>query len=114
MFCFLEHIDEDVDLVITEIAINDQWHSESAKSYEWLVRGILELPNRPALINVQVSWFLPPSLVKLDIDARQTTALMFDTITMGGDLHTGVATYYGKCLFQLIIEHLNAHHIFTR
>nr|KAF8609408.1 hypothetical protein BDV93DRAFT_464639 [Ceratobasidium sp. AG-I] len=76
--CALEHIDEDVDLVILEMAINDQRQVIDlfAQTYEWLIRMLLSLPNKPAVINAQIM------------------ALSFDTITMGGDLHTGVAEYY--------------------
>ncbi|KAG9094353.1 CRISPR-associated endonuclease/helicase Cas3 [Ceratobasidium sp. UAMH 11750] len=74
--CALEHIDEDVDLVIIEMAINDQRNDVFAQTYEWLIRTLLSLPNKPAVVNAQV------------------IALSFDTITMGGDLHTGVAEYY--------------------
>ncbi|QRW05670.1 capsule structure designer protein [Ceratobasidium sp. AG-Ba] len=74
--CALEHIDEEVDLVIIEMAINDPRNDVFAQSYEWLVRMLLELPNKPAVVNAQV------------------IALSFDTISMGGDLHTGVAEYY--------------------
>ncbi|KAH7102208.1 hypothetical protein BKA62DRAFT_790481 [Auriculariales sp. MPI-PUGE-AT-0066] len=51
--CFKEHIDEDVDLIITEFAINDQRVEESAESYELLLRQLLELPKRPAVLNLQ-------------------------------------------------------------
>ncbi|KEP55010.1 putative capsule structure designer protein [Rhizoctonia solani 123E] len=69
--CALEHIDQEVDLVIIEMAINDQRVDVFAQTYEWLIRMLLDLPNKPAVINAQV------------------IALSFDTITMGGDLHTG-------------------------
>ncbi|ELU43286.1 capsule structure designer protein [Rhizoctonia solani AG-1 IA] len=69
--CALEHIDKEVDLVIIEMAINDQRVEVFAQSYEWLVRMLMDLPNKPAVVSAQV------------------IALAFDTITMGGDLHTG-------------------------
>ncbi|KAJ4470802.1 hypothetical protein J3R30DRAFT_3710698 [Lentinula aciculospora] len=74
--CFLEHIPEDVDLVVIELAINDMRLEQLAMGYENLIRAIFALPNRPAVINLQIM------------------ALMFSSITMGGDLHTAVAQYY--------------------
>ncbi|GJJ16093.1 hypothetical protein Clacol_010372 [Clathrus columnatus] len=67
--CFGEHLDEDVDLVLIELAINDQRLESNANAYEWLLRGVLELPKRPAVINLQ------------------TMTLLFEQISMGGDLH---------------------------
>ncbi|KAJ3798564.1 hypothetical protein GGU11DRAFT_723053 [Lentinula aff. detonsa] len=81
--CFREHIPEDVDLVIIELAINDQRLEFLAKGYENLIRAIFALPQQPAIINIQVM------------------ALMFPTITMGGDLHTAVAQYYDTPILSL-------------
>ncbi|KAG8691911.1 CRISPR-associated endonuclease/helicase Cas3 [Ceratobasidium sp. 423] len=94
--CALEHIDEEVDLVVIEMAINDQRIDVLAQTYEWLVRMLLDLPNKPAVINAQV------------------VALSFDTITMGGDLHTGVNEYYDIptiSLRNVVLYHIleNAH-----
>ncbi|KAJ9121924.1 hypothetical protein QFC24_004506 [Naganishia onofrii] len=74
--CFAEHIPEDVDLVMVELAINDVRHLDYQVEYEMLVRGILDLPNKPAIINLH------------------TLGLLFDPITQGGDLHIGIAHYY--------------------
>lgn len=52
--CFAEHLDEDVDLVLIEMAINDQRVEFLAWSYENLVRAVLELPNKPAVMHLQV------------------------------------------------------------
>ncbi|GAW09145.1 capsule structure designer protein [Lentinula edodes] len=81
--CYREHIPEDVDLVIIELAINDQRLEYLAKGYENLIRSIFALPQRPAVISVQVM------------------ALMFQTITMGGDLHTAVAEYYDTPIISI-------------
>ncbi|KAJ4470801.1 hypothetical protein J3R30DRAFT_1122654 [Lentinula aciculospora] len=81
--CFREHIPEDVDLVIIELAINDQRLERLAKGYENLIRAIFALPLKPAIINVQIM------------------ALMFATITMGGDLHTAIAEYYDTPIISL-------------
>ena len=69
--CFAEHIPEDVDLVTVELgefsdsrstlipltlhysAINDVRHVNSQVEYEMLIRGLLDLPNKPAIINMQ-------------------------------------------------------------
>ncbi|KAJ3723604.1 hypothetical protein DFJ43DRAFT_648958 [Lentinula guzmanii] len=74
--CLLEHIPEDVDLVVIELAINDMRLEQLAMGYENLIRAIFALPKQPAIINLQIM------------------ALMFSRITMGGDLHTAVAQYY--------------------
>ncbi|GAW09144.1 capsule structure designer protein [Lentinula edodes] len=89
--CFSEHIPKDVDLVIIELAINDQRLDVLAKGYENLIRAIFALPLRPAIINVQVM------------------ALMFATITMGGDLHTAIAEYYDTPVISIrnvILPHI--------
>lgn len=71
--CFAEHIDEDIDVVVIEMAINDQrWIGmfclrrfvvllvyriePLARSYEYLLRVLMELPNRPAVLNLQVCY----------------------------------------------------------
>ncbi|CEL58276.1 hypothetical protein RSOLAG1IB_03022 [Rhizoctonia solani AG-1 IB] len=94
--CALEHIDEDVDLVIIEMAINDQRVEVFAQTYERLVRLLMNLPKKPAVVSAQV------------------IALSFDTITMGGDLHTGVNEYYDiptVSLRNVVLYHVleNAH-----
>ncbi|CAD6574764.1 MAG: CAP64 protein product - [Tremellales sp. Tagirdzhanova-0007] len=74
--CFKEHIPEDVDLVLIELAINDELLIQSFGTYELLLRGLLNLPNEPAIINMQVF------------------ALMFPQIATGGDIHQGVSQLY--------------------
>ncbi|WWD00544.1 hypothetical protein V866_007478 [Kwoniella sp. B9012] len=74
--CFGHHIPEDVDLVLVDMAINDGFLERGAESYEMLLRHLLALPNRPAVINLQVF------------------ALMFQTIATGGDIHQGISSYY--------------------
>ncbi|KAH7106459.1 hypothetical protein BKA62DRAFT_766006 [Auriculariales sp. MPI-PUGE-AT-0066] len=81
--CFKEHIDEDVDLVITEFAINDHRLEENAQSYELLMRQLLGLPKRPAVLNLQV------------------LGLSFTRLTTGGDLHTAIAEYYDTPVISL-------------
>lgn len=76
--CYGEHIDADADVVITEFAINENRSDESATTYELLLRQLLLLPKQPAVLNLQVF------------------ALVFPTITRGGDVHTAVAQYYGE------------------
>ncbi|KAJ9096754.1 hypothetical protein QFC21_005024 [Naganishia friedmannii] len=101
--CFAEHIPEDVDLVMIELAINDIRHLNSQVEYEMLVRGVLDLPNKPAIINLH------------------TVGLMFDPITQGGDLHLGMAHYYDLPVISLrslilppiMDDHLAAERFFT-
>ncbi|KZV97711.1 hypothetical protein EXIGLDRAFT_702882 [Exidia glandulosa HHB12029] len=83
--CFREHIDEDVDLVLTELAINDQRRDADAEWFEWLVRQLLELPKSPAVVHLQV--------FALSAD--------FAALSVGGDLHMGVANYYDTPVISL-------------
>jgi hypothetical protein len=69
--CFMEHMDPDVDIIFIELAINDQRNEAQAEAYEWLLRALLALPTKPAVIHVQ------------------TFGLIFQMLTTGGDLHTG-------------------------
>jgi hypothetical protein len=48
-----EHIDEQSDLVLVELGINDLIEVDVLGSYEHLIRGVLELPNAPAVINIE-------------------------------------------------------------
>ncbi|EJD41058.1 hypothetical protein AURDEDRAFT_153366 [Auricularia subglabra TFB-10046 SS5] len=74
--CFLEHIDADADIVLTEFAINDQRTEGNAESFEWLLRQLLDLPKQPAVLNLQ------------------TFGVGYAQLTTGGDLHTAIANYY--------------------
>ena len=51
--CWKEHLGEDVDLVIVELGINDARSLEVMENYELLLRSLLEMGSRPAVINVQ-------------------------------------------------------------
>lgn len=48
-----EHIPESSDLVILELGINDLVGVNVMRSYEILVRGLLELPHKPAIIGIE-------------------------------------------------------------
>jgi hypothetical protein len=107
MACFEEHIDRDSDLVVIEMAINDRRYVLTffipvriqdsyltrpcnrfewlAKSYEYLLRALLQLPSQPAVVNLHVSWL--KSSDRQRTEPSQVMALSFATITMGGDLH---------------------------
>ncbi|GHJ84941.1 hypothetical protein NliqN6_1343 [Naganishia liquefaciens] len=74
--CFAEHMDEDVDLVMIELGVNDVQDITVQMEYELLLRGILALPNKPAIINLQ------------------TIGLIFDALSQGGDQQLGVSQYY--------------------
>nr|XP_018264557.1 uncharacterized protein I303_02727 [Kwoniella dejecticola CBS 10117]OBR86715.1 hypothetical protein I303_02727 [Kwoniella dejecticola CBS 10117] len=62
-WCFKEHIPEDSDLILVEQGINDLLEMEVISLYEHLLRGLLELPNKPAVINVETFTTLFPSLL---------------------------------------------------
>ena len=49
----------------------------NTEAFEWLMRALLELPSRPAVINTQVF------------------GLAYPLLSTGGDLHTAVSEYYG-------------------
>lgn len=51
--CWKEHLPEDADLVIVELGINDVRDINAMENYELLLRSLLEMPSRPAVINVQ-------------------------------------------------------------
>ncbi|KAG9086439.1 CRISPR-associated endonuclease/helicase Cas3, partial [Ceratobasidium sp. 370] len=94
--CALEHIDENVDLVILELAINDLRGESSAMTYEWLIRFLLDLPNKPAIIGTHVF------------------SVHFEYIATGGDNHLAVAQYYDipyinlrNVLINHVLEHEN-------
>ncbi|KIJ41190.1 hypothetical protein M422DRAFT_255694 [Sphaerobolus stellatus SS14] len=90
--CFGEHIDNDVDLVIVELMINDQRLERNAQAYEWLLRGLLELPKKPAVLNIH------------------TIGLSFEFISTGGDFHTPIAEYYDSPVIS--VRNVLAHHIY--
>ncbi|KAG7562433.1 hypothetical protein FFLO_02107 [Filobasidium floriforme] len=75
-FCFPEQIPEESDLVLVEFAVNDPLLTSSAVSYERLLRGLMDLPNKPAVINLNVF------------------SLTFATIGLGETQHQAVAHYY--------------------
>ncbi|ODO08911.1 hypothetical protein L198_00650 [Cryptococcus wingfieldii CBS 7118] len=76
-FCFPLHIPSDSDLVIVELAVNDEGILEHIENMENLIRGLLDLPNNPAVMLVE--------------------ALAFSGGGMGGGggrMHLPVAQYY--------------------
>ncbi|WWD16677.1 hypothetical protein CI109_101107 [Kwoniella shandongensis] len=62
-WCFKEHIPEDSDLILLELGINDLLEPEVVSSYEHLLRGLLELDSKPAIINIETFTTLFPSLL---------------------------------------------------
>lgn len=51
-WCYTTYIDTDADLVMIEMAVNDENTETSAVASEELLRSILQLPNSPAVIYV--------------------------------------------------------------
>ncbi|KZV88439.1 hypothetical protein EXIGLDRAFT_772719 [Exidia glandulosa HHB12029] len=89
--CFGEHIDRDADLIVTELAVNDQRIESNTEAFEWLMRALLELPSQPAIINTQVF------------------GLAYSMLSTGGDLHTSVSQYYDVphiSLRNVVLPHL--------
>ncbi len=51
--CWKEHVPLDSDLVLVELGINDLRDIRVMESYEMLLRSLLEMPSKPAIINIQ-------------------------------------------------------------
>ncbi|AAW40735.1 expressed protein [Cryptococcus deneoformans JEC21] len=76
-FCFPLHIPSDSDLVLVELAVNDEGIPEHVENMENLLRGLLDLPNKPAVMLIE--------------------AMAFSNGGMGGGggrMHLPVAQYY--------------------
>ena len=76
-FCFPLHIPRDSDLILVELGVNDQGIPEHVENMENLLRGLLDLPHKPAVMLVE--------------------AAAFDSGGMGGGggrMHLPVAQYY--------------------
>ncbi|EJT99476.1 hypothetical protein DACRYDRAFT_23620 [Dacryopinax primogenitus] len=90
--CFREMLPDNVDLVFVELSINDFREVDAAIEFETLVRSLLSLPSRPAVV------------------VLSTFALMFsEGISTGGDIHLGVAEYYDIPVISLrntVLPHL--------
>lgn len=56
-FCFPLHISLQSDLVLIELAINDEGILEHIENMENLLRGLLDLPNKPAVVLVEAIAF---------------------------------------------------------
>ncbi|KAL7421921.1 hypothetical protein Q5752_003693 [Cryptotrichosporon argae] len=56
-FCFSLHIPTDSDLVLVELGVNDEGLPEHADNMENLLRGLLELPAKPAVVLVEAMAF---------------------------------------------------------
>ncbi|EJD40577.1 hypothetical protein AURDEDRAFT_186962 [Auricularia subglabra TFB-10046 SS5] len=74
--CFHQHISRHPDLVLTELAVNDQRIESNTEAFEWLMRALLELETRPAIVNLGVF------------------GLAYPLLSTGGDLHLPVSQYY--------------------
>ncbi|KAH8090423.1 hypothetical protein HD553DRAFT_266702 [Filobasidium floriforme] len=76
-FCHALHIPTSIsNLIIIELSVNDEFLPEHTENMENLLRGILESPNRPAVILVQAM------------------ALSGRSMAGGGDVHMPVGVYY--------------------
>jgi len=76
-FCHALHIPtSSSNLIIIELSVNDEFLPEHTENMENLLRGILESPNRPAVILVQAM------------------ALSGNSMAGGGDVHMPVGVYY--------------------
>ncbi|GLI65300.1 hypothetical protein VaNZ11_008793 [Volvox africanus] len=101
--CLREYLrDTDVDLVLLEYAINDppflepQMINEPRKSFEQLVRKLLRLPRRPAVVLLNLfRWF---SESRVGADQRPSDTYYF---TNAEAQFFEFATYYGLPLLSL-------------
>ncbi|WOO77031.1 uncharacterized protein LOC62_01G000632 [Vanrija pseudolonga] len=74
--CSSLHLPDEPDLVIIEVAINDQVGTHNLVPVELLIRQMLELPSQPGVLVFNVF------------------GLMFEAIQTGGDLTMGVSQFY--------------------
>jgi hypothetical protein len=56
-FCFPLHISLESDLVVVDLAINDEGIPEHVENMENLLRGLLDLPRKPAVILMEILAF---------------------------------------------------------
>ncbi|KAK8870123.1 hypothetical protein IAR55_000693 [Kwoniella newhampshirensis] len=56
-FCFPLHIPENSDLVLVELAVNDEGILEHVENMENLLRGLLDMPHKPAVMLVEAMAF---------------------------------------------------------
>ncbi|WWC95233.1 hypothetical protein V866_002091 [Kwoniella sp. B9012] len=56
-FCFPLHIPTDSDLIFVELAVNDEGIVEHVENMENLLRGLLDLPSKPAIVLVEAMAF---------------------------------------------------------
>ena len=85
-FCMKLHIPEDADLVVVELGVNDEALPEHEVNMENLLRGLLDLPNQPAVMLLEVVAFSQGEMA-------------------GGGYrkHLPIAQYYGE-LFLILIK----------
>lgn len=55
--------------MLLELGINDLLEFDVISQYEHLVRGLLELKNKPALINIEYVLYESPTSLLLKIDS---------------------------------------------
>lgn len=93
--CFGEHIPEEADLILLELSINDDLQVANIKPYELLLRGLLDLPNQPAILSMHIF------------------ALMFSQIALGGEMQEGLTQYYDIPIVSLrnVILHDALHNV---
>lgn len=77
-FCFSSHIPLESDLILIELAINDEPLDEHTENMENLLRSLLNLPRNPAVVMIEA------------------LGLGGGSMRYGGDIHTPVAIYYGE------------------
>lgn len=77
-FCHPLHIPNNSSLILVELSINDEYEHEHTENMENLLRSLLDLPQKPAVVLI--------SALELN------SAMMAN----GGDIHLPVAMYYGE------------------
>jgi hypothetical protein len=82
-FCFGSHIPLNSDIILIELAINDEPLEEHTENMENLLRSLLDLPNKPAVVMVEA------------------LGLGGGSMRYGGDVHMPVAVYYGELGWSL-------------
>ena len=85
-----EHIPPETDLVLVELGINDLVDMDGFGEYERLIRGVLEMESRPAIINVE--WVLTSDRGFRLSD--RTFSTLFPTLLTSSALHQDVLAFY--------------------
>ncbi|GAA5933742.1 SGNH/GDSL hydrolase family protein [Sporobolomyces koalae] len=81
-YCYEAVVPRDLDLYIVELDINNEPHLETLRDDDALMRGLLQLPQEPAVIRVSAIAILFPELARGSISTL-ITSTFFDVPSIG-------------------------------